>query len=281
MTRLGNGLTFNRWANDIDDQYWELDVDDDEGFNLKLSLDDGWGFKSSLKTKIIIDIDSDDDDDWCSSNHHWCSDDKDIIIAFTQNGVDSYFITWLNLRDENQFIYPNCSTNLEYNQSYASGDIKSLIDAYNPNENRLEKAGGAESNYEVFTEIKSIKYPFTIILENDPLQNYMLFSFINDDDISSCGFMQMKPDIGLVLYFASEEPSDSSFEIQSINVTHVYDEPVVPPSNNPTNAPTISIQSSFNFTINTCQLNLLQFQHQQIQLNLPQFHHQQIQLNLL
>ena len=219
ITRLGNGLDVDSSGSP---QYWELDANDNQGFNLQLSLDDTWGFHPSNTTKLIISIES--DDLYCNGNPSNCNVGQDIIVAFSQNGVSQYIsvMIQLDLTGEN-LIYPGCDRTSPYTQSYEPGNIVSLIDAYNNNRDRLYKMKKGGNADDLSTVIAPVKFPLSFILENNPSSNYMLFSLINDGVMSSCGFIEMTTEIGLDIYFSSEDIGGVSFEMKALNVTHIYD----------------------------------------------------------
>ena len=240
ITRLGNGLYVDSSGST---QYWELDVNNNRGFNLQLSLDDTWGFHPTLTTKLIISIDS--DDLYCWGDPSNCDVGQDILVAFTQNGVSQYIATAVQFDlSHNNFIYPACDKTSPYTQSFASGNVKSLIDAFNNGRDRAYKISQGQMTWDDITTVKrTIKFPFSFILQNIPSSNYMVLRFVNDGVYSSCAFVEMSPDIGMDIYFSSEDVNDVSFQMKAINVTHIYDtispSPTDYPSTNPTVVPTV------------------------------------------
>ena len=229
ITRLGHGLIVQDTGAT---QYWQIDTHTNQGFNLQLSLDDTWGFQSLYTTKIIIEIDS---NDGCLISEASCGP-KDLIIAFSQNGVDEYISLLTQILDENQYMYPKCEQT--GTAQYATGNIKNIIDTENGFDRSYKMRQGAGITPLMYANHgQPTQFPFSFIFENDLSENYMRFSLVSNGQISTCRFVAMSPDIGFNVYIASEDIDDWALKVSSINVTRVYDQPTVSPTSLPTTDP--------------------------------------------
>ena len=130
-------------------------------------------------------------------------------------------------------LYRSCDNKL-YSQTFATGNIEKIV-ANETTSTRTRKYKTGGSRYQLIpsnfnSNDPKISYPLTFILENNPIENYLLFTYTNPDpDIpdtyihyDSCGFTPaINHDTPFTVLFAAEDARED-FNITYINIERYY-----------------------------------------------------------
>eukprot|EP01084_Bolivina_argentea_P162850 283362_1 len=223
------------------------------GCELQLTLNSSWGFHPTENTTLTIEVYADTDTGYSTQFHY-------LMLAFTQTHT-KYFTTRISLNESNDDhrIYPLCQSIQPYDQTYATGNVRTIVDAYSNTLSQFGKASlDADNDY--FNPLlavneRHVEAPLTFILFNNPMDNYLLFTYTNPNAIArSCGYVKMDSNKEMNIYFAADSVY-SYVDINSIHITHTYEfttnNPTMIPTSNPTVHPTINptIYPTINPTI--------------------------------
>lgn len=105
---------------DLPSNEWQVDIASQGSWQFILILDSTWGFSSTDKSAIEIQIAS-------PSIATGPDTFDDIVFGFT-TGNNEYFTTWLPMDNNGQKnrIYPECDQTWPPSQTYAVGDVATL-----------------------------------------------------------------------------------------------------------------------------------------------------------
>ena len=193
---------------------------------MKLSLNESWSFNRTHKTTVKIEIQSDS----AIGDAY-----RDLLVSFSQLNR-SYISSIIQIdTTDDHLIYPQCQI-YPNKQEIANGDINKILQN---GSDRIQQALHNTTHYmQPYDSSPNVAYPLTYILQNDPLDNCLSFTYTNPNATArTCSYTQLEANAPLDIYFAVAEQAHQ-FDILSFSITHWVDIPTPSPTEQPTDVPT-------------------------------------------
>ena len=187
---------------------------------MKLSLNESWSFHRTHKTTLKIEIQSDS----AIGDAY-----RDLLVSFSQLNR-SYISSVIQIdTTDDHLIYPQCKI-YPNKQQIANGDINKILQN---GSDRIQQALHNTTHYmQPYQSSPNVSYPLTHILQNDPLDNCLSFTYTNPTATArTCSYTQFQANTPLDIYFAVVEQAHQ-FDILWFNITHWVDAPTPSPTDN-------------------------------------------------
>ena len=212
---------------------WDIDVADEIGFFLEISLDSSWGFHPNQKSMIQLTIHGRNDN----------PNDAELLVAFSVNS-NKYLGVCINpLNTASNRITPLCDKSLDPSSTpLSTGDIKADV-AFDNGMKRFDKLSENWVKYDKNQKFHGYpnQWPFIFTLTNDPMNNNAFMKLENPSWIESgwsqeCGFESFPTNQGLQILISPDDPGEQ-FTLTQFDITYSYDL-TADPTTNPTKMPT-------------------------------------------
>ena len=213
---------------------YNINVQTNNDYDIKLSLDQSWGFVSTVNSTIILTLDG------YTPNPER---DTDFMIVFSVGDLQylSYF-THLDQQNSKNRIYASMST-LQTMAPVSQWIIDSIP---------LQRYDRISNNNQWLTVPwrKQVLWPLKFIITNDPINNKCYFEFYHNETVSLA--QQWTLDGSFVAnqnmdVYIMGDSRHEQFTISSLNIQLIHElvptqtttnDPTPAPSHNPTSAPT-------------------------------------------
>ena len=217
---------------------WTLTVDTHLSWNWWINFhNDLWKFQSDRPSTLTMKI---------YTNSAFYSDDRDILINFSQN--DDNYITSLIQMDGQwpNLIYPSCDQAAVPTASFAKGNVELLLDTNtNPDNDRLYKTtDGNNYTYAIPAANSSAccsnQSPMIFKIINYPVERYSKFIYTNPSNSGwkqQCGFGEAwSSDTFMEIYISGDDMGEV-LNIYQIELTMEYDQTLAPTTQAPSQPP--------------------------------------------
>eukprot|EP01084_Bolivina_argentea_P220179 373198_1 len=180
-------------------------------FHQHISLDNThWGQQRTLSSQLDITINS----IYTSGT----PSDLDLVISFSINNTQymSLMIRMDNNDNPRNRVHPNCDTSLPTSNTWALGNVQSLV-AIDNGQGRDVKAGVDDPA--VYTRMQNMYnyWPLQFTFINNPSQDYLEFKYLSQ----TCYFKSLIPNQGFDVYIGTEQ-NHETFKISSWTFNYSY-----------------------------------------------------------
>ena len=230
----GGSISYNSDTVSVSGTDYNINVQTQNGYDMKLSLDESWGFTSTVNSSTILTIDGS-----TNPSHHDC----DFMIVFSV-GDSQYLSYFTHLDDHNvkNKMYTSMST-LQTIEPVSQWIIDNIPDQ---RYNRISNNG----QWFNVKWRKQVLWPLKFIITNDPINNKCYFEFYHNETVSLA--QQWTLDGSFVAnqnmdVYIMGDSRHEQFTISSLNIQLIHElvptqtttnDPTPAPSHNPTSAPT-------------------------------------------
>ena len=200
---------------------WTLTVSDNIGFHWWISFNDNrWKFRTDTISILTFTI---------FTNSQFNGDDRDMLVIFSQG--DSKYVTNFIPFDANGVngIYPSCDTSSVPSAAFASGNIETLLNAWNNGQDRLYKSTAGNQYTDALPAINVNSSPLIFKIVNDPITGWSKYNFMTSTNSSwkqECGFAEMWSTNDFMEIFITGDDVDETLNIEKFEIFMEYNQTV-------------------------------------------------------